>query len=71
MNIGDSKEQISEYWNDEGFSMPVGIQDGSGSVSKAFGVNVYPTNFVIGPDGKVLWRDVGWDEDAVREALGL
>ncbi len=71
MNIGDSKEQVAEYWGDEGFNMPVGLQDRGGSVSRTFGVNVYPTNFVLGPDGKVIWRGVGWDEEAVRKALGL
>ena len=38
-------------------------------VGKAYGVQAYPTNYLVGPDGKVLWRGVGFDEDALRAAL--
>ena len=48
--------------------MAAGRQDGS-AVSEAFGVMAYPTNYVIGPDGKVAYRDVGWDEAAVKKLI--
>lgn len=43
-------------------------QHGS-AVSEAFGVQAYPTNYLIGPDGKILWRGVGWNEQALRGLL--
>ena len=45
-------------------------QEGS-TVSDAFGVQYYPTNYMIGADGKIVWRAVGYDEAAIREYLEL
>ena len=39
------------------------------AVGSAYGVQAYPTNYLIGPDGKVLWRGVGFNEEAIRKAL--
>jgi hypothetical protein len=39
------------------------------TVGKQYGVQAYPTNYLIGADGKVLWRGLGFDEKAMREAL--
>ena len=70
VNIGDSPQLISDWWKSGRFThLPV-LQQGD-SVSQAFGVSAYPTNYVIGPDGKVLWRGIGYDEAALRTALGL
>lgn len=69
MDVGDDKDVIQQYWREKGFTMrPVRQQDSD--VSDAFGVVAYPTNYLIGPDGKILWRGVGWNEAALRQALG-
>ncbi len=68
VNIGDSKEVITDYWKEGGFTMPVAVQE-EDEVSKAFGVKAYPTNVLVGPDGKVLWQSVGWDESGLEHAL--
>ena len=68
INVGDAKDVIAKYFADEKYSLRPVMQDGH-TVSRAFGVKAYPTNYVIGPDGKVLWRSVGWDKAAVKEAL--
>jgi hypothetical protein len=39
------------------------------TLGKAYGVQAYPTNYLVGPDGKVLWRGVGFDEGSLRSAL--
>ena len=70
VNIGDSPQSIAEFWQQGRYAhLPV-LQDGD-SVSRAFGVMAYPTNYVLGPDGRVLWRGVGYDEAGLRQALGL
>ena len=38
-------------------------------VSQKYGVQAYPTNYVLGPDGKVVYRTTGFDEKAIRAAL--
>ena len=69
VNSGDGPAIIEKYWKEEGFKLSAVREDDDGSVSQAFGVQAYPTNYVIGPDGKVLWRSVGYDEGAIRQAL--
>lgn len=68
INVGDPKDVIEKYFKDQEFSLQPVMQEGH-TVSRAFGVRAYPTNYVIGPDGKVLWRSVGWDKAAVQAAL--
>jgi len=68
VNHGDSKQLIGDYWSEGGFLHPAVRQEGS-DVSRAFGVIAYPVNFVIGPDGDILYGSAGWDEPAIREAL--
>ena len=68
INLGDEKDVIESYWKEGEFSLRPVQQEG-GSVSEAFGVKAYPTNYVVGPDGKVLYRGVGYHEEKVRRAL--
>lgn len=68
VNVNDPKERIAEWWAKEGFTHQAVRQQGT-EVSEAFGVQAYPTNYVLGPDGKVLFRGVGYDEAALKAAL--
>ena len=68
VNIGDSQQVVSDWWKEEGFAHEPALQQRD-EVSRAFGVQAYPTHYVLGPDGRVLWRSVGWDPDALRAAL--
>lgn len=70
VNIGDAPDFIRRWWEQEGFRHEAVTQDGR-AVSAAFGVRAYPTNIVIGPDGTVAYAGVGYDEPALRRALGL
>lgn len=68
VNIGDEKEVIAKWWEEEGFTLRA-VRQKQDEVSRAFGVQAYPTNYVLGPDGRVRYRGVGWDAAAVRRAL--
>lgn len=70
VNIGDDKPVIEDWWSEQKFTLRAVQQDGD-AVSRAFGVQFYPTNYVIGPDGKVLYAMVGFQEPALRKALGM
>ncbi len=69
VNIGDEKKVISDWWEKDGFTMAA-VRQEDDEISQAFGVQAYPTNYVIGPDGKVVYRGVGWDADAVKKLIG-
>lgn len=68
VNFKDEPEVIQAWWKDRGFKMRA-AQQHEGDVSGAFGVQAYPTNYVIGPDGKVVWRGVGYEPAMIRGAL--
>src|SRR5262249_50863861 len=52
VNANDTPEVIRAWWRDGSFQHRAVRQKGT-EVSAAFGVQSYPTNYVIGPDGKV------------------
>ena len=39
------------------------------ALCKTYGVQAYPTNYLVTSDGKIAWRGVGFNEDALRSAL--
>ena len=39
------------------------------TLGRAYGVQAYPTNYLVDADGKIVWRSVGFDEAGLREAL--
>ena len=68
VNFGDKPDVVGAYFEKAKLSfMPV-LQK-KNEVSAAFGVQAYPTNYLIGPDGKVAWRASGFDETSLRAAL--
>lgn len=68
VNFGDTPETIAAYFEKEKFTMTP-LRQRKDELGRAFGVRVYPTNYVIGPDGRVAYRAVGFDESDLRSAL--
>lgn len=71
MNAFDTEEQVQKYLKEGGFTFRV-VMGGRGkdyTLGKAYGVQAYPTNYLVGPDGKIVWRSVGFDEAGLRAAL--
>lgn len=71
VNANDSLETVTNYIKEGGFNFPI-VMGGRGpsyTLGKAYGVQAYPTNYLISPDGKVLWRSVGFNEAGLRAAL--
>jgi hypothetical protein len=71
VNAFDDEARVSKYLSDGGFTFPV-VMGGEGekyTLGKAYGVQAYPTNYLIGPGRKILWRSVGFDEQGLRAAL--
>jgi hypothetical protein len=69
----DSKDVIESYWKKAGFDFPAvrDVEGQKGANSSALGVMAFPTNLVVGPDGKVLFASVGFNEPVIRKYLGL
>ena len=74
INGFDPENVVTKYWNESKFSFPTVMGNPGGgrgeyAIAKAYGVRAYPTNYLIGPDGKVLWRGVGFNEQVLLKAL--
>jgi cytochrome c biogenesis protein CcmG/thiol:disulfide interchange protein DsbE len=68
VNFGDSPDVVRAYFEKEKFTFIPALQNDK-DVSTAYGVQAYPTNYVIGPDGKVVFRAAGFDETSLEAAL--
>ena len=72
VNANDTPEVVNRYAKASHFTFRI-VLGGRGpqyTLGTAYGVRAYPTNYLVGPDGKILWRAVGFDEADLREALG-
>ena len=68
VDYGDKPETVAAYFKKERFALTPLIQDGN-EVSGEFGVQTYPTTYLLDSDRKVAWRMVGFDEAAFRSVL--
>lgn len=72
LNGSDDKETISKYIKEKSFTFQIGMKEGGSAkynVDEQYGVQAYPTNYLVGADGKILFRSVGFDESGIRAAL--
>lgn len=52
-------EEIVQYMREQGISFPV-VNDADGSISNTWGVHGVPASFIIAPDGKIRFIEVGY-----------
>jgi hypothetical protein len=67
VNGGDDARTIGKFWKEQGFTMPAAMH--GDKVATLYHVSAIPTNYVIGSDGKILARFLGFDEEGIRKAL--
>ncbi|MBI1850246.1 MAG: hypothetical protein HYR85_07870 [Planctomycetes bacterium] len=65
----DAAPAILDHWKAGKYSWDtIAVPRDDANVLK-LGISTFPTNYLIGKDGSVLWRGVGFDEKALRKAL--
>ena len=70
MNVADKADVIRKYRKEAKLTFPLAIdRQGDKSVATAYGVEACPTNYLVGADGKILYRSLGFDEASLRAAL--
>lgn len=74
VNGRDEADVISRYIADNKFTFQIGMADRRPGkiydVAEKYGVQAYPTNYLVDAStGKIVWRGVGFDEQAIRTAL--
>jgi thiol-disulfide isomerase/thioredoxin len=58
MNSGLTNE-VAQYMKEQGIAFPT-VNDPDGSISAAWGVHAVPASFIIAPDGKIQFVEVGY-----------
>ena len=73
VNGTDSADVINKYRTESKFTFRIAMADKKEGaiydIGKHYGIQAYPTNYVVSGDGNVIWRGVGFDEQAIRKAL--
>ena len=67
---GDDKATVLKDAKDNGFNYLLGMNgSGKNNLMEVYGVDAYPTNFILDDKGKIVAVVVGFDEDALKAAL--
>jgi hypothetical protein len=74
VNGFDQADVINKYISEKKFTFQVGMADkkeggATYDVGLRYGVSAYPTNYLVDASGKILWRGIGFNEQAIRKAL--
>lgn len=64
---GDDNKTILDYMKKAGLTFPA--VKGIPGTFTAYGVQAFPTNYLVGANGKILYRSVGFDEAGLKAAL--
>lgn len=52
-------DEVMRHMREQGISFPV-LNDANGDIAKAWGVHAVPASFIIAPDGKISFVEVGY-----------
>jgi len=52
-------EEVSRHMHEQGIDFPV-VNDQDGMISRAWGVHAVPASFIIAPDGRIRFIEVGY-----------
>ncbi len=70
INGFEPKETILKYVKEGKFAFPMAMNGkDANDVAKAYGVQAYPTNYVLDPTGKIVARFTGYNEEGIKKAL--
>jgi peroxiredoxin len=70
VNEGDPAKTITDYARKERLPFPMVRDDTSGhDITKRYGVQAFPTNYVLDSKGRIVGAFVGFNEEAIKQAL--
>ena len=73
INSGDSPATINKYVKDNNWSFKIVMGQMPGGkgpdIFARYGVQAFPTNYLLDSRGRVVWRAVGFDDAGLRKAL--
>jgi thiol-disulfide isomerase/thioredoxin len=67
INNGDDDPEINAFLKEKKISFPI-VKATEATIEK-FGIQAFPTNYLLDSSGKVVYRSVGFDEAGLKAAL--
>ena len=67
LNLGDDAATVDKIWKDGKLTMRSVLH--GDKISEQYHIQAIPTNYIVGPDGKILARFIGFDEQGIRQVL--
>jgi thiol-disulfide isomerase/thioredoxin len=58
INVKETASTVQRFATAQGLAFPL-VLDPQGEMTRRWGVRIYPTTLLIGPDGQARWRVVG------------
>jgi peroxiredoxin len=71
VNVDEPEARVRRFVTENRLDLPV-LVDRNKNITRAWGVRVMPSSFLVGPDGRIRYRVVGeidWMSDAVIDAV--
>ena len=71
INVKETASTVRRFMSAQHLDLPV-VLDAQGDLTRQWGVRIYPTTVLIGPDGRARWRVVGdldWNGPTARKWL--
>lgn len=63
---GEGRDVVEKFITDNGYKFAVGL-DPDQSIYRLYATNFIPRTFIVGKDGKVVYRVAGYDEKSAEE----
>jgi peroxiredoxin len=63
VDVRESKKEVAAFMDELGLSFPA-VLDPRGDIAAIYGIEAFPTTYIIGRDGRIITRLVGainWD----------
>ena len=73
VNSGENQQEVLSFLSNKEFSFTV-VLDSDSKTSRAYGIQAFPTSFIIDREGNIVARVVGsmnWDVPNIRAALEM
>jgi peroxiredoxin len=70
VNMQESAKTVRPFVQELKLTFPIAL-DAEGTVSREYGVRALPVSFLIGRDGRILWRAIGGRDWETAQAQAL
>lgn len=68
INENDDPETVEKYFDEEQYTFTPLLQKKM-EIHRLYQIGANPSNYIVGPDGKIVFGSEGYPEDQIRKTL--